>query len=135
MMTQEQIDCFKREVREEICTEVNSNFSWMKWVLGLILTLLLGFEANNIYNSREIAVIKQEYMTKALFQEENDKLKLEITKKFSLPVQLVMAQMKQIQAKLIDKNQRDFEKAKDDEYRITQEMIRLNYDMTTRGGK
>ncbi|MFA5049191.1 MAG: hypothetical protein WC516_09270 [Patescibacteria group bacterium] len=134
-MTQEQIDCFKREVREEICTEVNSNFSWMKWVLGLILTLLLGFEANNIYNSREIAVIKQEYMTKALFQEENDKLKLEITKKFSLPVQLVMAQMKQIQAKLIDKNQRDFEKAKDDEYRITQEMIRLNYDMTTRGGK
>ncbi len=135
MMTQEQIDCFKKEVREEICNEVTSNFGWMKWLLGLIITLLLGFEANNIYNSREISQIKNEYMTRVMFQEENERLKLEITKKFSLPVQLVMIQMKQIQAKLVDKNQEDFRKAKDEEYRITQEMIRLNYDITTRGGK
>lgn len=134
-MTQEQIDCFKNDVRREISDEVQSQFNWMKWVLGGIITLLLGVLAFEASNMREISKIKIEYITKSEFDDENNKLKLEITKKFALPVQLVMAQMKQVKAKLVDKNQRELDNAKEEEYKVMQEMIRLNYDILRGGGK
>jgi hypothetical protein len=130
MMTSKEIETFKNEVRKEIREEVKANFAWMKWVLGLIILLLTGFEANNVLNSREISQIKTDYVTK----DDNDRLKLEITQKFSLPVQLVMAKLDQVNAKM-GKHDADYKKAIEDEKRIMNEMIKLDYQLNTRGGR
>jgi hypothetical protein len=130
MMTSKEIETFKNEVRKEIREEVKANFAWMKWVLGLIILLLTGFEANNVLNSREISQIKTDYVTK----DDNDRLKLEITQKFSLPVQLVMAKLDQVNAKM-GKHDADYKKAIEDEKKIMNEMIKLDYQLNTRGGR
>jgi len=138
-MTREELDCFKQEMkndfREEIHSireEMNANLVWSKWILGILIPCVIGI---SVYIVRELSHVKETYISRTEFQNENDKLKLEIAKKFSLPVQISQSQIRQIKAKMVDKNDKEYQQAKDDEYRLTQEMIRLNYDITTRGGK
>lgn len=128
-MTEEDIEKLKIELRQEVREEVRSNFSWMKWVFVIIIGLLTGFETNNVYNTREISKIKQEFVTK----DDNEKLKLEISIKFSLPVQLMMAKLDQVNATM-KKSDLDFKKAQEEEKRIVNEMIKLQYVLSTRGG-
>jgi hypothetical protein len=130
-MTREEFDCFKSEMKNDFREEMKANLIWTKWILGILIASILSF---SIYVVKEIASIKENYITKVEYQKENDNLKLEITKKFSLPVQISQAQLKQIRA-ILDKNEKEYQQAKEDEYKLTQEMIRMNYDITTRGGE
>jgi hypothetical protein len=130
-MTKEELECVLREVKDDFEAKIKSNFVWTKWILSILVPAIISF---GVFTVKELSTIKQDFVTKLEFQKANDNLKLEITKRFSLPVQISQAQLKQIRA-ILDKNQKEYQQAKEDEYRLNQEMFRMNYDMTTRGGE
>jgi len=130
-MTKDELECVLREVKDDFEAKIKSNFVWTKWILSILVPAIISF---GVFTVKELSTIKENFVTKLEFQKANDNLKLEITKRFSLPVQISQAQLKQIRA-ILDKNQKEFQQAKEDEYRLNQEMFRMNYDMTTRGGE
>jgi len=130
-MTKDELECVLREVKDDFEAKIKSNFVWTKWILSILVPAIISF---GVFTVKELSTIKENFVTKLEFQKANDNLKLEITKRFSLPVQISQAQLKQIRA-ILDKNQKEYQQAKEDEYRLNQEMFRMNYDMTTRGGE
>jgi uncharacterized membrane-anchored protein YhcB (DUF1043 family) len=120
---------------ENKLTKTNeANSSWIKWGFSIVISLLIVFEATNVYNTRELNQFKLEVKDTYISKQESDKFRREITKRFSLSIQLVTAQNKQIQAKLIDKDEKKYQLAKEDECDILEEIVQLNYDVI-RGGK
>jgi hypothetical protein len=130
-MTKDELECVLREVKDDFEAKIKSNFVWTKWILSILVPAIISF---GVFTVKELSTIKENFVTKLEFQKANDNLKLEITKRFSLPVQISQAQLKQIRA-ILDKNQKEYQQAKEDEYRLNQEMFRMNYDITTRGGE
>jgi hypothetical protein len=141
-MTSKEIENFKEEVRIEIREEVKANFGLVRWILATLITLFLAFVGGGLYN----IIRMNEYVTKEEFRDKNteisiredareEKLKTDLTNTYSLQLQLVAVQQKQMKAILIEKNRKKYELAKEEEERINIEITRLTYDLTTRGSK
>lgn len=131
-MSEEEFDNFKLEIKEEISSQVINSFRWIKWSLALVIGLFSLFAGTNIYLITEIAQIKENYVTRTELQEETSKLKLEI----SLPLQLINTRMNQVKAIVVDKNIKSYEKYKQDEELIMNEILALRKsNILTRGGK